>query len=522
MLKVFLHVDDPQYQIESYGDYEIISAESLDECFIAAAESDSAVLIQLSHPISRVQDLFMTMENYDSLPTMLAFYVYSEEIVIYSLSNDGKFRNELTTLFLQTIGKSFPTVYNSWNDKDEIAAMSNKKLCLRSDRLQEDDYLVELFRGINKYEFDKLKTLKSYDLREGGYYLFAWYIREQSGLDYVHHTSLKNIYYFVGGLLQKECYDVLARYFGGEVFYEGPRHLYVLANVPYPQSSAFHKKILKDLSRDIVKAMGTADAHRYRSKYFKSATQADKAYKELHELQANTFFYRDEPLISPLPINSQKQIPAADTIVNTVGRIRHMIIYDTSNPQTIAYIQDLFLNILKPSMDYQLVLYCFSVILSAIYEKMTGGYHFAPNLVYNLTTNLHHSYIEIECNNLCRMMQLLQSDSKVNIPTTNNQLINKAISYIQTNYMHDISLVSISQHLNISSVYMSQLFKKELGLSPIKYIINYRIDRAKYFLKETDEPIYNIAIKVGFWEPKHFSKTFKRVTGMTPSQYKHL
>lgn len=501
--------------------YDITIFDDLVDCFIAAAQTNAAMLIQITHPVCKYQDLFATIENYESLPTMLAFYEYSSETIMYSLSNEGSERNVLTALFLETVGKRYPNVLNSWLDKEEINSITEGKACIRSDRLKRDDYLVELFRGINRSEFVQLEKFMNYDLQEEGYYLFSWYIRQNSGLDYLHHTSLKNIYYFVSSLFQMECQNLLSKYYGGEVFFSGTRNLNIIANFPIPLKNASHQKKLEELTNDLMNSLGTKDAHRYRSSYFKSAVHADQAYQEIQHLRSYTFFLRDELLITPSSLKTSFVLSNTQEVTNQLGLIHHMIIYDTGNPQIISHIRNLFLRIIKPSFDYSLYLYCHSVIISTIYQKISGGYHFTPDYHENLTTNLHRSYIEIECNILCKMINELQSDKSNCIPSTKNQLVNSTLEYIQKNYMNDISLMSISENLNVSSVYISQLFKKELGLSPIKYIINYRIDHAKQLLRETDESVYNIAIKSGFWEPKHFSKTFKRITGMTPTQYKH-
>lgn len=171
-------------------------------------------------------------------------------------------------------------------------------------------------------------------------------------------------------------------------------------------------------------------------------------------------------------------------------------------------------------MDYDLFFYCMSNVNSFLYEKLTERFQAPAPIRIPRTVNLQHSNIEIECGNLLTAIQHLQTNAQTGVATVKNPLVAKAVKYIQKNYAEDISLLTLAQHLNISSVYLSQLFKKELGTSPIKFIIHYRIDRAKVLLKETDDSISNIAVKVGFWEPKHFSKTFKRVTGISPMQYK--
>jgi len=521
MLKVNAYIVTTRY-LDFFGnDYDITFYDNMVDCFTASVtDRASVLLLEFTHPVYHYQDLFSTIENYDYIPTTLGFYVFDKDTVIYSLSNDGNKLNDVTEFFLKTVGKEFPVVLNSWHDKEEIADITHNTLCIRSDRLRYDDYLIELSRGINQNELSKLIPLYEYDLKEKGYYFFSWVLHKETGLDYIHHTSLKNIYYFIGSLLQKECSDIISGYYGGEVFFDGTRKFYILANFPVSPKLPEHKEIFRELCNDLTTALSAQDAHRYLSGYFRTALHTVDEFRKIKQLQDITFFLRDVKLISNDYINANKRIADLNKVTNSLGLIHHMIIYDTGNKNINNLINDLMLNVLKPNMDYGMFLFCYTSIVATIFDKITGGYHFPPQGLSIPSTNLHESYIEIECNNLCAMINELQSSTKSCIPSTKNKLVNQVLDYIHENYMNDISLISITEQLNISSVYMSQLFKKELGLSPIKYIINYRIDRAKYLLRETDESIYNIAVKVGFWEPKHFSKTFKRITGMTPTQYK--
>ncbi len=101
-----------------------------------------------------------------------------------------------------------------------------------------------------------------------------------------------------------------------------------------------------------------------------------------------------------------------------------------------------------------------------------------------------------------------------------NSLVLKAVDYITANYNSDISVTDIANALYINNVYLSQIFKKKMGVSVIKYLINYRIEQAKKLLVETDDLIYIISEAVGFHEFRHFSKTFKKITGLSPAQYR--
>lgn len=104
--------------------------------------------------------------------------------------------------------------------------------------------------------------------------------------------------------------------------------------------------------------------------------------------------------------------------------------------------------------------------------------------------------------------------------TVKNSIVFQAIEFIHQHYREDITVHFIASNLNISNSYLSQIFKKELGISIIKYIITYRIQKAKELIASSDELVCHVAARVGFFEVKHFSKTFKKVTGLSPMQYK--
>jgi AraC family transcriptional regulator len=100
---------------------------------------------------------------------------------------------------------------------------------------------------------------------------------------------------------------------------------------------------------------------------------------------------------------------------------------------------------------------------------------------------------------------------------TNTQL-QQAIDYIQAHLGGDLSLIQISETINISPTYFASLFKQKTGTSPHQYVIQQRVDRAIVLLQRTDLRIADIASKVGFSSQSHLTQHIKRATGMTPKQ----
>lgn len=94
-------------------------------------------------------------------------------------------------------------------------------------------------------------------------------------------------------------------------------------------------------------------------------------------------------------------------------------------------------------------------------------------------------------------------------------------SYIEINIKKNITLVEISNYFNISSYYMSKLFKQEVGINFVEYVSNRKIDLSKEMLTHTNMRILNIALELGFNEPNYFSKVFKKSVGLTPTDYRN-
>lgn len=101
-------------------------------------------------------------------------------------------------------------------------------------------------------------------------------------------------------------------------------------------------------------------------------------------------------------------------------------------------------------------------------------------------------------------------------------LINRAEQYIQTHYTSLITVQEVAEYIQISPNYFSTLFKQRTGRSFTEYINQLRIGKAKILLEETLMRVNEIADKVGYQEYKYFVEVFKKLTSLTPTQYRKL
>lgn len=106
-------------------------------------------------------------------------------------------------------------------------------------------------------------------------------------------------------------------------------------------------------------------------------------------------------------------------------------------------------------------------------------------------------------------------------PGNSKYLVGKALTYIKANYARDLNLKTVADEIFVSTWYLSKLLKKETGDNFINILNEIRIENAKKLLRDPRYKIYEIANAVGYLDVPYFTKTFKRVTGFTPMEYKN-
>jgi AraC family transcriptional regulator len=98
--------------------------------------------------------------------------------------------------------------------------------------------------------------------------------------------------------------------------------------------------------------------------------------------------------------------------------------------------------------------------------------------------------------------------------------LQQAIDYIQAHLDEKLSLESIATQLNLSVHYFCELFTQSTGIPPYKYVLQQRVERSKQLLKQSDQPLTEIALDCGFANQSHFSRHFTKLAGTPPKKYR--
>lgn len=192
-----------------------------------------------------------------------------------------------------------------------------------------------------------------------------------------------------------------------------------------------------------------------------------------------------------------------------------------------AYIETIFSTLIKSGQNSSLftTMFASSVYVELLnllnkYNLSIGDLYDDPLLIYrNLTIsqNLHDTKnILIELS--LRVADYIKHQSSSN----GNSRIHEAKTYMEAHFNSpDITLQRVAEEVNMGVCYFSSVFKKETGDSFINYLTAIRIEKAKELFETTDLKTYEISYKVGYNTPTYFSTLFKKITGVSPSEFRN-
>ena len=147
--------------------------------------------------------------------------------------------------------------------------------------------------------------------------------------------------------------------------------------------------------------------------------------------------------------------------------------------------------------------------IKRIFEKTEAEYKLKDSFSDEILTCLTHSLF---------YLLLRNSDSCITVDD-GNKVIEQAVAYIRENFASDITLSSLAKRFSVSPEHFSRMFKKETGLGFSKYLNSLRLQYAEHLLRSSDKQnITQVAEICGFEDSNYFSKKFKEVYGASPKK----
>lgn len=118
------------------------------------------------------------------------------------------------------------------------------------------------------------------------------------------------------------------------------------------------------------------------------------------------------------------------------------------------------------------------------------------------------------------LMDELRLNSVLSFEGGMPRVVQEAILYIQENYQEPLTVTSVCKRLEVSPQYLIRLFQQKLGKTPLQYLNNLRISKAKDLLRDASLTMKEITNAVGLDNPYYFSRLFKKTEGISPSEFK--
>lgn len=167
-----------------------------------------------------------------------------------------------------------------------------------------------------------------------------------------------------------------------------------------------------------------------------------------------------------------------------------------------------------------------SIEIMIIKKDTQSGKEFL-RLLHKLTELFHEKDQEFRIRSTLGQAWMVLMDEIAIQQTTKNasvfykqERLKSMLNYLHTNYAKRLTLADLAKHAGVSEKECIRSFKAFFHQTPIEYLIEYRIEQAKRLLRETDEPVTNIAFMTGFNNSAYFGKTFRKIAQMTPKEYR--
>lgn len=134
---------------------------------------------------------------------------------------------------------------------------------------------------------------------------------------------------------------------------------------------------------------------------------------------------------------------------------------------------------------------------------------------------MFESFARVFLTKLIQKYGLQREDDVVFNSSFTSKHYKRVLDYVAMYFGDNVNLETMAAEAGLSPSHFSRLFKQTIGTSPHRFVMHYRVERAKEMLGDSTQPTISIALSCGFADQAHFTRVFKQIEGITPKQYRH-
>lgn len=272
--------------------------------------------------------------------------------------------------------------------------------------------------------------------------------------------------------------------------------------------------IFEEIEKSVEKQLGNP-IFLCLSSCFPSLREINSYFQELLDgLKAHPYMNRNVFTAKEFIPNTGSQKRYPDSLEKRVKRL-----WESGAAQQQQFAEDLFKHFAENKWSLEDVIAALKEIEKKLLNEFQIGIQYRR--LHQLNVTVYNSYNQIKKLFLEDLKEFSSYRQSI-VNDGQRWLVKKAIAYIHEHYSSDLKAAEIAGVINVSPNYFSQLIKQETGKHFNDYLHDVRVNQAKSLLKETPFRIFEVSEMVGYKDYKYFVQIFKRVTDLTPTQYRNI
>lgn len=238
------------------------------------------------------------------------------------------------------------------------------------------------------------------------------------------------------------------------------------------------------------------------------------SYEQASQNASFASFYQDHPIKKLL--QEQNTLDDPKRIIEQDFSKFHQALSLRDESLIFQELNALLRQLKEEKADPNFIRYNAFILISDIYRE------FGISDAEIMNESMHTIYDSVTMKNIETTLYRIYHEVSVEQKEISySDLVKDLLSVLMERYYEDLSLISIAEELHVNSMYLGQLFKKELGVSFSRYLNSYRIKKAQELIVNTNLNFSEISEEVGYSSPGYFYKKFKKECGFSPSEYRN-